>query len=122
MDIQIYLKCFAVALIGWIIQTALKMKALETKAKAANVPFKFSDYFKEDKFSVLVSLATIVMFLFVLDELFRISPKVMDYIKVVFAFVGYTSSDIASRLFSVINKRLNDTIDRKTNIADSKIL
>ena len=39
-------------------------------------------------------------------------------IKIGFAFIGYTGSDVLNRVFSVANKKLNSAIDYKTNIAD----
>jgi hypothetical protein len=32
--------------------------------------------------------------------------------------VGYTGSDIASRIFGVVNKKINSAIDYKTTVAD----
>jgi hypothetical protein len=119
MDITMYSKLFAVALIGWAIQTLLKMRALQIKARAANVSFTPVDYFKEDYLSILISWLTIVMFLFFVDEALGWQPFIVNYLQILFAFVGYTSSDAASRLFSVVNKRINHVIDTKTTQADT---
>lgn len=107
---ELYLKCFAVALIGMALQTVLKMKSLDSKAKAAGITFKPTDYFKEDWLSITASILTIFMFLFFISDIMHFSPNTINYIRVLFAFVGYTGSDIASRLFSEINKRFNNTI------------
>jgi len=114
MDIYLYLKCFAVALIGWAIQTALKMKAIQGKAKLTGAKFKPSDYFIEDWLSIAISWLTIIMFLFFMDNALKWKPLIVDYIDVLFAFVGYTSSDAASRIFSVVNKRINSTLGEDT--------
>jgi len=58
------------------------------------------------------------MVMFFIDELALFSAYVMQYVKFGFAFVGYTGSDIMSRIFSVVNKRINKAIDYKTTIAD----
>jgi hypothetical protein len=70
--------------------------------------------------SITASILTIILFLLFLDNILKWKPVIVDYIKIGFAFVGYTGSDIASRLFSVVNKKINDVIDVKTNIADAK--
>lgn len=118
MNFQLYLTCFLVALIGLALFTVLKIKGLQDKAIAANVQFKPSQYFKTDWLSILASLLTIILFLFFVDNILKWQPVVIDYIKIGFAFVGYTGSDIASRLFGVVNSRINQVIDTKTTKAD----
>lgn len=119
METELYIKCFVVALVGMSLQTVLKLKSLKSKAKVANVQFSISDYFREDWLSISASLLTIIMVLLFIDEVFNINQKIINYIKIGFAFVGYTGSDIASRLFSVVNKKINDAIDYKTTLADT---
>jgi hypothetical protein len=94
------------------------MKSLQDKAKAANLVFNPGRYFREDWLSITASILTIVLFLLFLDNILKWKPVIVDYIKIGFAFVGYTGSDIASRLFGVVNKKINNVIDVKTNIAD----
>lgn len=118
MNLQNYLELLAVALIGMALHTVLKIKSLKEKAKLANVEFKISQYFANDWPSILASALTIGMFLFFIDSLVKWQPKAENYLRVGFAFVGYTGSDIASRLFSVVNKKINTAIDYKTTVAD----
>jgi len=113
-----YLTCFAVAIVGMALQTALKLKSLQDKARLANVEFKVWHYFRNDWLSITASILTIIMCLFFLDNIVKWKPVAADYLKVGFAFVGYTGSDIASRLFSVVNKKINAAIDYKTTVAD----
>ncbi len=119
MDLILYIKCFLVAVIGFAIFTGLKMKSMQDKARSGNIQFSAKDYFKDDWISICVSLLTIIMFLLFIDEILNLKPAMINYVLMGFAFVGYTSSDIASRLFSVANKRLNKAIDEKTTIADT---
>ena len=118
MTPQLYIQCFAVALVGMALQTALKMKSLQDKSRAANIEFKAVQYFRQDWLSITASVLTIIMFLLFLDNILKWKPTVIDYVKIGFAFVGYTGSDIASRLFGVLNKKINNVIDTKTNISD----
>lgn len=118
MDIKMYGACFAVALVGMALQTVLKIDSLQKKARAANVKFGPQDYFKNDWLSIAASILTIILFLMFLDNLLKWKPAIIDFVKILFAFVGYTGSDIASRLFSVVNNKINSIIDVKTNKAD----
>jgi archaellum biogenesis protein FlaJ (TadC family) len=118
MTLILYLTCFFVALIGMALQVALKIKALNDKALAANICFKTTDFFKQDYWSLIASILTIVLFLFFLTDILKWQPAVINYVKIGFAFIGYTGSDIASRLFSVVNGKINDVINAKSNTAD----
>lgn len=120
MTFQLYLECFAVAIIGMALHTTLKMKSLHDKAKLANVEFKVNQYFKNDWLSITASLLTIIMFLFFIDSIIKWKPQAVNYLRIGMAFVGYTGSDIASRLFSVVNKKINTAIDYKTTVADEQ--
>lgn len=120
MTTLMYLKCFSVALIGCALQAALKIKSIQTKARQANVQFKPSQYFVEDWISLSASFLTIILFLFFIDGFLKWKPEIMDYLLILMSFVGYTGSDIASRLFSVVNDRINNTIGSKTTIADTQ--
>lgn len=118
MSIQLYLQCFLIALLGSLLQTTFKMRSLQIKAKLANLEFSITQYFKDDWIVMSGNIITIILCLFFTDEVINIKPEVIDYLKIAFAFVGYTGSDILNRVFSVANKKLNSAIDYKTNIAD----
>jgi hypothetical protein len=105
-------------MIGMILQALLKIKSIQDKARKANVEFKAKEYLIDDWVSHSASFTTIILVLFFIDELANFSEHVMSYVKFGFAFVGYTGSDIMSRIFSVVNRRINNAIDYKTSIAD----
>jgi hypothetical protein len=119
MTIQLYIICFVVAILGMALQTILKLRSIKTKAALANVSFNPLTYFKEDWLSIAASLITIILTLFFVSEILNWNALVINYVKIGFAFVGYTGSDIMSRLFSVVNARINSAIDYKTTIADT---
>ena len=119
MSLKQYLICFLIAAVGQILFNVLKIKGLQDKANIANLQFSVKDYFKKDWLSVLASFLTVLLVLACIDSLLKWKPEVVDYIRPIFAFVGYTGSDIASRIFGVMNKRLNDAIDYKTTQADT---
>jgi hypothetical protein len=119
MTFKQYLICFLIAAIGQLLFNVLKIKGLQDKATLANLQFSVKEYFKKDWLSVLASFLTVLLVLACLDSVLKWKPEVVDYIRPIFAFVGYTGSDIASRIFGVMNKRLNDAIDYKTTQADT---
>ncbi len=120
MTTSTYVQCFLVAFIGMLLQATLKAVSIQKKAKLANVEFKFIHYLTQDWLSHLASVLTIFLFLFFIDEFVNFNAKVADFLKIGFAFVGYTGADIASRLFSVVNSRVNAAIDYKTTLADTQ--
>lgn len=121
MNPKLYFICFGVALIGLAFQTALKMKSERDKAKVANVKFSVRGYISEEWLSYTISILAILMVLVCLDSGLKWKPVIVDFVKPIFAFVGYTGGDIVSRIFGVYSKRINKIIDTKTDIADGKV-
>lgn len=119
MTFEMYATCFAVAVVGMALNMALKLKSLQDKARLANVEFNAKKYFRNDWLSITASVLTIIMFLLFVDNILVWKPIVQGYLKIGFGFIGYTGSDIASRLFGVVNKRINAAIDYKTTVADA---
>lgn len=120
MDALTYLECFAVALIGFFIHLLLKYNSLKKKATVGNADFTLKSFVKDDWPAVVAGLLFIFLCLLVLDEVLHLTPSVINKIKMLFAIVGYFNSDLAMRLFSAANKKINETINHKTDIADGK--
>jgi hypothetical protein len=125
---MLLLQFFAIALLGSLIHASLKLRSLQQKAKVGNAgAFNAWQYMKEDVFAHVAAFATILLALFfAADTLHHLTlligndVRAMLIVKGIFAFVGYSGSDVASRLFGAASKRLNTIIDQKTNIADGK--
>jgi len=118
MNTKMYAICFTIACLGMAFSIALKAGAMQKKAKVANARFSVGQFVQDDWLSSLASFLFIIICLFLIDTLFKWKPTVVDYVKPIFVFIGYFGGDLGSRLFSVTNKRLNDVIDYKTDIAD----
>ena len=115
--LQLYIECSVIGLIGLALQTALKIKSFQEKATASNIDFNLGMYFKYDWYTPVTSILTLLLLLFFLkDGVQNYSPV---WIKLSFGTAGYIGADIPSRLFSTVNKRLNNVIDIKTNISDT---
>ena len=113
-----YITLAIISLLGMGLQMLLKARSIQEKARKANVVFSFKEYLFDDRISHGVSLITIALFMFFITEAINFNPIVADYLKLGFGFIGYSSADIASRIFSVVNKRVNNAIDYKTTQAD----
>ncbi len=120
MSITLYIQCFLVALIGMALQTVLKMNTVKKTATVANLQFSPWSYLKEEWLGLAASILTIVLFLFFAESILKMRPQAIDNAIIFFAFVGYTGSSLVSRIFSVVDKRLNAAIDYKTTIADTQ--
>lgn len=118
MTLESYLTFGAVAIIGMAFHTGLKLKGLKDKAKLANVEFKIGGYFKDDWLSIGLALLAITLCLFWIDNLLRWQPQLENLAEILFGTVGYSGSDIVSRIFGVTNKKINIAIDHKTTVAD----
>lgn len=119
---NLYLSCFLIGLIGLALSMLMVIRSLQLKAKLANVIFNWKLIFTSDLLiQAAGSVLTVGLALLLLDSFLDDYPNIaekMSWVKIGFATIGYVGSDIASRLFSVVNKRINGAIDFKTNIAD----
>lgn len=94
------------------------MRSLQVKAKLNNVIFHPIEVVTQDWLIDIGSLISIIICLFFIDSVLKIRPDAVNYLKIFFAFIGYTGSDVLSRLFSVVNNRLNAAIGYKTKQTD----
>jgi len=119
LSISLYIQCFILGLLGALLHGLLKVKSIQDKARKANVAFSAMDYLKEDIISHLTSLTTIIVCIFLVEDVLHVKPEFLYYLKFAFLFTGYAGNDIASRVLGAVNKRVNDVIDKKTTIADN---
>lgn len=95
MSTQIYMMCFLLGSLGLLFHLfAVKIPAVKSRAKAANVPFTMGNYFKEDYLAIIASFITIVIAVFLLDEIIGYKPELIKYLKFFFVFIGYTGSSL----------------------------
>lgn len=118
MNLTTYVECFFVALLGMAISTLLILNSLKRKAKKANLEFSIKTYFKDEVFVMAANFLWIIVAMLCINWLTNWKPEWKNFIVPGFFFIGYLGSDVASRLASVANARLNKAIDYKTSIAD----
>ena len=118
MNIPFPVAFILMGVLGLILSTILILQSLKKKAKSANVIFTVSGYFRDDWFTPVGSVISIMMAYILMPY----APEGWsDGVQlVVSAAIGYLGSDIPSRVFSVVSKRINAAIDYKTTIADTQ--
>lgn len=118
MTIPIYEVVIAGA-IGMLLQMLLKARSIQTKARLANVQFKFFEYFTGDVISHLISALAIALYvLLVRNRLHNVPGNMHEVILAFSATVGYSGADIVSRFFSFTNNKINAAIDFKSTKSD----
>lgn len=119
---NIYLNCGIISLLGLALSILLIIRNLTAKAKLANVIFDWKLFWKSDAiFQIVGTLITVGIALMLLGPAFKSYPSLQQntlMLLLIFATIGYVGSDIASKLFSVVNARINAAIDAKTTISD----
>lgn len=119
MITQIHIQCLIAGLLGIIFHQLMKVSSLRKRSIAANRPFSVSEYLKDDILSIASSVLTLVIAIFVLDELVKFKPTIMEYIKFFFASIGYMGSSVLQIVFSNTEKKILAIVDEKTNKADN---
>lgn len=122
MNINLIIQCLVAGFLGIAVQVILKLIALRNRSAAANTPFRVADYFTDDWLTLLLSIVTVVIGVYVLDELIAYKPEVASYVKFFFIAVGYMGSSILHMILSVTEKKILKVIDVKTDIADDTVV
>lgn len=112
-----------VGFIGMILHMLMKARSIQSKARQANVQFKFWSYFTDDWLSHLISAVAVVLYVYLVrHRVMNTDPvSLTNWHETILAFsatVGYSGADIVSRFFSFTNRRINAAIDHKTTLGD----
>lgn len=116
---MIWLTCFWAGLVGLSAHVVfIKLPSLIKLNKVANQPFSLGTYLKQDWWTLLATVFTLVFAAYVFPELSTYYPGLAAYPKVVFILVGYMGSSVLQAALSSATKRVSAIIDQKTDIAD----
>lgn len=122
MTIQTYIWCCVAGLLGILFHIfAIKIPAVKTRAKAANMGFSYGDYFADDLAGILSSVLTVIIVLVVLDELVAFKPEVLPFLKAGFVLIGFVGSSILIAILGKAQQKINAVVDVKTDIVDGKV-
>lgn len=116
----LFLKEIAICgFVGMILHMLMKAKDLQASAKRNNLEFKFGKFFVEDWLSHLISISSVILYIFLVRRRVETAPDSMYELILAFsATVGYAGDSLVSRFFSFTTKRIDAAIDHKTTIAD----
>ena len=115
------IECFIAGLLGLLFHVfVIKLPAVKKRSEAANLPFTLSAYLKADWLALSSSVLTIVIGVFILDEITQYRPSILEWVKFFFIFIGYTGSSILQAALGRFDKATREVVDIKTNIADGK--
>lgn len=118
MTLSLYLQCLLAATLGGLFQTMMKLKSIRDKSRLANVQFSAKQFFSDDWFVMIGNQIFIFICLLIVGEWAKPDTIFMEKIKSLFVFIGWAGSDLALRLFSYADKRVNAAIDDKTTQID----
>jgi hypothetical protein len=114
-----YLQCLIGGSLGLLFYVfVVKLPAFKKRAKAANISFNPLSYFKDDWDTLIGSFLSILIVLFVFQELVGIDARIVKVARILFVAVGYSNTSIVHKWLSKTEKAINTVIDTKTNIAD----
>lgn len=118
MTNEIYLACFGVAVIGWLIHTITEMNSVRKISLKANLEFSYGAYFKMEVWSVVVDFLAIGMSMFFVKYIVEKTKE--EWIALVFlGLSGWAGSKFVTGILGVARKRVDAAIDHKTTIADT---
>lgn len=110
----------AAGLLGLLFVTLAKASSMKKDFEVANQTFVFKKFIKDELIAISMSFIVILLMAITIKEWVKVSPKVSDYVTIIFAMGGAIGS-WAFLLFLGKSKRyIRKIIDEKTNMADGK--
>lgn len=105
-----YLLCYLAAFLGQVVQIALKIRALNKKARKANQLYGFKDYVRDDFWTMFLGFVFPLGVLIFADEVMNWKDWLVDYIKGLFFFVGLGGAELVSKIYSAGNDKVNNML------------
>lgn len=119
MNTQLYISCFIIGLVGILFHVfVIKLPSVKEQYRVGNKAFSIQQYLADDWIALGGSLVTLIAFVLFIDEVLKWKPAIIDYIKFLFFFIGYTGSSVLLALLSQATKKINSVVDIKTNELD----
>lgn len=116
MNTQMYLLCLIAGILGILFHTIIKMQAVKKRLEATGIGFSIRAYLSSEWLALTASFLTVCIFIFILDEVTKIKPQVVDYLKYFFIFIGYTGSSILLSVLGRTDKAVNKVLNNEPNV------
>jgi hypothetical protein len=119
---NLYVKCVLISIIGLCIIAYVAAKNLVETAGKTNVSVNWKVFFSKDvPFMAVGNMIAVALFLMLLDPAFKKYPKLESedlLILTFFATVGAFGANIANGFLSFAKKRVDNSMDVKSDLAD----
>jgi len=116
---QLIIQCILMFILGQLLQLFwLKIPSLKKRAKAANYQFSIKEYWGTDWNLILGTQVIGAMLILGLNELTQWKPIILEVVRWFFGGIGAFSNSVVLSKLSSYEKKLNNFIDVKTDIAD----
>lgn len=120
MTFKTYLICFVAGLIGQAFHTFVEFVKIKKRAKVANTSMTLQQYIANDKWPMMLNVAALLLELFILDDIAKWQPVIMNYFKFFFVAFGYMGSSLLLSALSQAQAKINKVVDVNTDKADGK--
>lgn len=119
MTTSLYIQCIAMFILGQGIDLFLiKIPELRNLYRKANEGFSWKKYWEGDWNVIVGTFLVGIMFVIGTDQILKLKPAILDYIKWLFAGLGGFGSTIIVSKWSSCKKYIMNIIDTKTNELD----
>lgn len=112
---------FLAGFLGLLFVTLHKIQDMKKDFAIANQKFVLKKFFQDELIGILMSFIVIILMAITVKEWMNVSPKVADYVTIIFALGGAIGSWAFLLLLGGSKKYIRRIVDEKTNIADEKI-
>lgn len=120
MTLDLFLQCLGMGLLGMLWHTLQGAQKQRKRAKAANTPFAFGAFLKDQALALASTIVALIIIIFLFDELADFKPVVWKAVKFFMTLVGFCGNSLLSAALGGAEKKLLKVIDKKTDIADGK--
>lgn len=120
MTHELYIKCVLACLAGNVLHIMFKILSLSKDHKVANLQFSVGKYIVDDKWALIFDALGSFLIVFLIDEWLDFEPWVVEKIKSIFVFIGFTGSYFILQALSVAKSNYRKSVDHKTDIADKE--
>lgn len=107
-----------VGIFGVLSHCLLKASSLKSDAKAANIPFKFVDYLKDDYLGIALSFISVFVWLLLFEEVATKYTSLQNFVRASFFMMGIVGSYLIQLVASKAKTKIRNVVDVKTNLAD----
>lgn len=108
-------------LLGLLFVTLAKASSTKKDFEVANEKFVLRKFLENELYAICMSVVAILLMAITIQEWVQVSPKVSQYVTIIFALGGAIGSWAFLLFLGKSKKYIRKIVDEKTNIADGKV-